>query len=126
MSLRPEVRYRSPSMSHPVDFPEPALSLVPGPRNGIVPDGLALAVALPTVNPGDDDEDDEDTGNIEPDDDEGSDDDEEDDEDDPLWARAPLPPETGSSTSLLRRKNPRIRPASRWRHTARPACRAAF
>jgi len=92
---------------------------------GIVPDGLALAVALPTVNPGDDDEDDEDTGNIEPDEDEGSDDDEEDDEDDPLWARATLLPETGSSTSLLRRKNPRIRPASRWRHTARPAS-AAF
>jgi hypothetical protein len=111
-------------MSHPLDFP---LSLVPGTRTGIVPDGLALMVALPTVNPGDDDEeDDEDSGNIEPEEDEGVDDDEDDDEDDPLWARAAPPPEARSSTSLVGCKNSGIRRASLWRHTARPACRAAF
>ena len=44
-------------MSHPLDFLEPALSLVRGAGHAIVPDGLAPVVALPTVNPGDDDED---------------------------------------------------------------------
>jgi len=113
-------------MSHPLDFLEPALSLVRGAGHAIVPDGLAPVVALPTVNPGDDDEDDEDSGNIDPEEDEGSGDDEEDDEDDPLWARAPLPAAAGSPTSLLRRKNAWIRPGSHWRHTARPACRVAL
>ena len=111
-------------MSHSLDFPEPALSLVPGQGIGIAPAGRAGAAALPTVNPGDDDEDDEGTGNIDPDEDEGSDDDEEDDEDDTLWARARQPSKSTVPPRLLRRNIALTRPPSHWRHTARPACRA--